>query len=163
VKGFGLTEAYQLQDYAGQLAERAGITEGLVGVFATVEPCRTFSLRWRKGRPSSNRRGGRASSPSGSRRGFRWRCRSTVNGHRVWSSLHERLGQTPGPALPLFMNFMDDVDDDAMYMFTKGQVVRMHVGRTPKGASCEGKSWAFLARSLQIWPSMLACPSHSTS
>jgi len=24
------------------------------------------------------------------------------------------------------MNFMDDVDDDAMFMFTKGQVVRMH-------------------------------------
>jgi hypothetical protein len=26
----------------------------------------------------------------------------------------------------MFMNFMDDVDDDAMFMFTKGQVVRMH-------------------------------------
>ena len=24
------------------------------------------------------------------------------------------------------MNFMDYVDDDAMHMFTKGQVVRMH-------------------------------------
>jgi len=34
---------------ARQMAEREGITEGLVGVFATVEPCRTFSLRWREG------------------------------------------------------------------------------------------------------------------
>ena len=26
----------------------------------------------------------------------------------------------------MFMNFMDYVDDEAMIMFTKGQVVRMH-------------------------------------
>jgi hypothetical protein len=73
VKRFGRTQAYRLKDHARQLAaregrpyqyfsertrkedlarqlaEREGITEGLVGVFATVEPCRTFSLRWREG------------------------------------------------------------------------------------------------------------------
>jgi hypothetical protein len=31
-----------------------------------------------------------------------------------------------GPHGDLFMNFMDYVDDEAMYMFSKGQVVRMH-------------------------------------
>jgi hypothetical protein len=31
-----------------------------------------------------------------------------------------------GPNGDMFMNFMDDVDDDAMFMFTKGQVMRMH-------------------------------------
>jgi hypothetical protein len=31
-----------------------------------------------------------------------------------------------GPNGDMFMNFMDDVDDDTMFMFTKGQVVRMH-------------------------------------
>jgi hypothetical protein len=73
VKRFVLTQAYRLkdparlmatregrpyqyfgervnkEDLARQLAERDGITEGLVCVFATVEPCRTFSLRWREG------------------------------------------------------------------------------------------------------------------
>jgi hypothetical protein len=73
VKHFVLTQAYRLKDHARQmaaregrpyqyfgertrkedlarqLAERDGITEGLVCVFATVEPCRTFSLRWREG------------------------------------------------------------------------------------------------------------------
>ncbi len=37
------------EDLARQVAERDGITEGLLCVFATVEPCRTFSLRWREG------------------------------------------------------------------------------------------------------------------
>jgi hypothetical protein len=73
VKRFVLTQAYRLKDHARQMAaregrpyqyfgertrkedlarqvaERDGITEGLVCVFATVEPCRTFSLRWREG------------------------------------------------------------------------------------------------------------------
>jgi hypothetical protein len=73
VKRFVLTQAYRLKDHARQLAaregrpyqyfgertrkedlarqlaERDGIQEGLVCIFATVEPCRTFSLRWRQG------------------------------------------------------------------------------------------------------------------
>jgi len=73
VKRFVLTQAYRLKDHARQMAAREGrpyqyfgertrkedlarqlaerdrITEGLVSVFATVEPCRTFSLRWREG------------------------------------------------------------------------------------------------------------------
>jgi hypothetical protein len=73
VKRFVLTQAYRLKDHARQmaaragrpyqyfgertrkedlarqLAERDGIQEGLVCVFAVVEPCRTFSLRWREG------------------------------------------------------------------------------------------------------------------
>jgi hypothetical protein len=73
VKRFVLTQAYRLKDHARQmaaregrpyqyfgertkkedlarqLAERDGIREGLVCVFAVVEPCRTFSLRWREG------------------------------------------------------------------------------------------------------------------
>jgi hypothetical protein len=75
VKRFVLTQAYRLKDHARQLAaregrpyeyfgerprkddlarqlaERDGITDGLVSVFATVEPCRTFSLQWREGSP----------------------------------------------------------------------------------------------------------------
>ncbi|MFQ5521009.1 MAG: hypothetical protein ACE5FK_06400 [Candidatus Methylomirabilia bacterium] len=73
VKRFVLTQAYRLKDHARQmaaregrpyqyfgertrkedlarqLAERDGIQDGLVCVFAVVEPCRTFSLRWREG------------------------------------------------------------------------------------------------------------------
>lgn len=37
-----------------------------------------------------------------------------------------RVSCDNGPHGDMFMNFMDDVDDDAMFMFTKGQVVRMH-------------------------------------
>ena len=37
------------EDLARQLAERDGIQDGLVAVFATVEPWRRFSLRWREG------------------------------------------------------------------------------------------------------------------
>jgi hypothetical protein len=36
-----------------------------------------------------------------------------------------------GPNGDMFMNFLDSVDDDSMYMFTKGQVERMH--RTLQG------------------------------
>src|SRR5262245_3629211 len=70
VKRFVLTQAYRLknharqtaaregrpyqyfgervkkEDLARQLAERDRIADGLVCVFATLEPCRTFSLRW---------------------------------------------------------------------------------------------------------------------
>jgi hypothetical protein len=42
-------ERARKEDLAREVAERDGITEGLVCVFATVEPCRTFSLRWREG------------------------------------------------------------------------------------------------------------------
>src|SRR6266540_1876015 len=73
VKRFVLTQAYRLKDHARQMAAREGrpdqyfgertrkedlarqvagrdgIVEGLACVFATVEPCRTFSLRWREG------------------------------------------------------------------------------------------------------------------
>lgn len=42
-------ERTRKEDLARQLAERDGIQEGLVCVFAVVEPCRTFSLRWREG------------------------------------------------------------------------------------------------------------------
>jgi hypothetical protein len=73
VKRFVLTQAYRLKDHARQLAAREGrpdqyfgertrkedlarqwaaregIAEGRVCVCATVEPCRTFSVRWREG------------------------------------------------------------------------------------------------------------------
>ena len=49
VKRFVLTQAYRLKDHARQMAARDGIAEGLVCVFATGEPCRTCSLRWREG------------------------------------------------------------------------------------------------------------------
>src|SRR3972149_2534879 len=42
-------ERARKEDLARQLAERDGIEEGLVCVAATVEPCRTCSLRWREG------------------------------------------------------------------------------------------------------------------
>ena len=35
------------EDLARQIAERDGITEGLVCVFSVLEPCRTFSLVWK--------------------------------------------------------------------------------------------------------------------
>jgi hypothetical protein len=37
-----------------------------------------------------------------------------------------KLSCNNGPNGDMFMNFMDYVDDAAMFMFTKGQVVRMH-------------------------------------
>ena len=39
------------EDAARKLAERDGIMDGLVGVFSTLEPCRTLSLRFTTGRP----------------------------------------------------------------------------------------------------------------
>ena len=38
------------EDLARQIAERDGVTEGLVCVLRTVEPCRTFSVRRQEGR-----------------------------------------------------------------------------------------------------------------
>jgi hypothetical protein len=35
------------EQLAREIAERDGIQEGLVCVFSTLEPCRTFSIRWR--------------------------------------------------------------------------------------------------------------------
>jgi len=51
-----------------------------------------------------------------------------------------RISCNNGPHGDMFMNYMDYVDDEAMYMFTQGQVVRMQaaldgprssIGRTP--------------------------------
>jgi hypothetical protein len=39
------------EEKARQLAQRDGITEGLVCIFSIVEPCRTFSFRFHTGRP----------------------------------------------------------------------------------------------------------------
>lgn len=39
------------EEKARQLAQRDGITEGLVCVFSILEPCRTFSFRFQTGRP----------------------------------------------------------------------------------------------------------------
>ena len=39
------------EDAARNVAERDGITDGLVCVFSTLEPCRTFSLRFTTGQP----------------------------------------------------------------------------------------------------------------
>ena len=70
LKGFLLQQAFRLKDHARrmanrerrpcqyfgervhkdqlarQIAERDGIQEGLICVFSTLEPCRTFSIRW---------------------------------------------------------------------------------------------------------------------
>ncbi len=40
-----------------------------------------------------------------------------------------------GPAGDMFMNYMDYVDDDSMYMFTLGQVDRMHAAITTSRSS----------------------------
>ena len=39
------------EDTARKLAERDGIDQGLVCIFSVLEPCRTFSFRFQKGRP----------------------------------------------------------------------------------------------------------------
>ena len=39
------------EDAARKVAERDGITDGLVCIFSAVEPCRTFSLRFTTGQP----------------------------------------------------------------------------------------------------------------
>src|SRR5262245_34526319 len=41
----------QKDEEARKLAQRDGITEGLVCIFSRVEPCRTFSFRFEEGRP----------------------------------------------------------------------------------------------------------------
>jgi hypothetical protein len=41
-------ERVRKEDLARQIAERDGIQEGLVCVFSTLEPCRTYSIRWRE-------------------------------------------------------------------------------------------------------------------
>ena len=41
-----LSHATKKEDLARKIAERDGITEGLVCVLSVVEPCRTFSLVW---------------------------------------------------------------------------------------------------------------------
>ena len=46
-----LTGPTRKEDLARQIAERDGITEGLVCVFSVLEPCRTFSLVWKEAHP----------------------------------------------------------------------------------------------------------------
>src|SRR6266849_10902762 len=46
-----LQEKTRKEDLAKQIAERDKIEEGLVCVFSVLEPCRTFSFRFEKGRP----------------------------------------------------------------------------------------------------------------
>jgi hypothetical protein len=43
-----LSEPARKEDLARKIAERDGISEGLVCVFSVVEPCRTFSLVWKE-------------------------------------------------------------------------------------------------------------------
>jgi hypothetical protein len=46
-----LTGPRRKEELARQIAERDGITEGLVCVFSVLEPCRTFSLVWKEPQP----------------------------------------------------------------------------------------------------------------
>jgi hypothetical protein len=46
-----LQEKTRKEDLARQIAERDKIEEGLVCVFSVLEPCRTFSFRFEKGKP----------------------------------------------------------------------------------------------------------------
>jgi len=46
-----LSAKMRKEDAARKIAEREGIEEGLVCVFSTLEPCRTFSLRFTTGQP----------------------------------------------------------------------------------------------------------------
>jgi hypothetical protein len=39
------------EDVARKMAEKEGIQRGLICVFSVLEPCRTFSFRFEKGRP----------------------------------------------------------------------------------------------------------------
>jgi hypothetical protein len=41
----------RMEDTAQEIAKRDGITEGLVCIFSIVQPCRSFSFRFEKGRP----------------------------------------------------------------------------------------------------------------
>jgi hypothetical protein len=53
-----LSEPARKEDLARNIAQRDGITEGLICLFSVVEPCRTFSLVWKEHkafiRPSAN-------------------------------------------------------------------------------------------------------------
>ena len=46
-----LQEKIRKEELARQIAERDGIDQGLVCVFTVLEPCRTFSFRFEKGKP----------------------------------------------------------------------------------------------------------------
>jgi hypothetical protein len=46
-----LTGPCRKEELARQMAQRDGITEGLVCVFSVLEPCRTFSLVWKEAHP----------------------------------------------------------------------------------------------------------------
>ena len=46
-----LASPLRKEDAARKLAERDSIEQGLVCVFSVLEPCRTFSFRFQKGRP----------------------------------------------------------------------------------------------------------------
>ena len=54
-------ERVRKDEMAREIAERSGITEGLVCVLSTLEPCWTFALRWMMPR-TSDRPGGSACS-----------------------------------------------------------------------------------------------------
>lgn len=41
----------RMEDSARRMAEEAGIEQGLVCVYSVLQPCRTFSFRFRNGRP----------------------------------------------------------------------------------------------------------------
>jgi hypothetical protein len=46
-----LTGPARKEDLARQIAERDGVTDGLICVFSVLEPCRTFSLVWKETQP----------------------------------------------------------------------------------------------------------------
>jgi hypothetical protein len=46
-----LTGPTRKEELARQMAQRDGITEGLICVFSVLEPCRTFSLVWKEAHP----------------------------------------------------------------------------------------------------------------
>jgi hypothetical protein len=46
-----LSGKIRVEDAAKEMAKRDGITEGLVCIFSIVQPCRSFSFRFEKGRP----------------------------------------------------------------------------------------------------------------
>lgn len=46
-----LTKSIRMEELARKMAEEEGIERGLICIFSILEPCRTFSFRWEKGRP----------------------------------------------------------------------------------------------------------------
>jgi hypothetical protein len=46
-----LSGKIRMEDAAKEMAKRDGISEGLVCIFSIVQPCRSFSFRFEKGRP----------------------------------------------------------------------------------------------------------------